>query len=511
MMGAAKSNGVPTAELEHKPGLAGSHFFHKGSLQCRLNAAFCAGQWITAGNGATSSAETEVTDPADGAVIGWVPSLGVAEAKQAIDAAQQAQLKWRTLLPQQRADLLQNWHDLMLQYREDLALLMTAEQGKPLGDARGEIDYAASFVRWFAEEGRRLNGTTLASHLPNRKLSVQQEPLGVVATVTPWNFPSAMITRKAAAAMAAGCTVINIPSLETPFSALALAELAQEAGIPDGVFSVLTGPPEVLVGELCRDKRVRGLSFTGSTQIGRLLMAQCAPGIKRLCLELGGHAPFIVFHDVDLDNAVEAAIAAKFQTSGQDCLAANRIYIQESIYEAFVLRFANRAAQLKTGSGFNPDSDLGPLMNRRAVAKCDEHVQDARQLGARIMCGGSDQADALFYPPTVLADVTAKMKIAQEETFGPVAALLPFKNEADVITAANDSEYGLMAYVYTRDISRAWRVADKLEYGMVGVNSIKVTGPPIPFGGIKQSGLGREGGTAGIEEFTELKYVCIEI
>jgi aspartate-semialdehyde dehydrogenase len=505
-MSAAKPNGAATEELGLKPGLAGSHFFLADGLQCRLNAAFSAGQWVAASGGA----EIEVFDPADGAVIGRVPSLGLMETKQTIDAAQKAQVNWRTLLPQQRADLLQNWHDLMLQYREDLALLMTAEQGKPLEDARGEIDYAASFVRWFAEEGRRLNGTTIASHLPNRKLSVQQEPLGVVATVTPWNFPSAMITRKAAAAMAAGCTVINVPSLETPFSALALAELAQQAGIPDGVFSVLTGSPELLVGELCRDRRVRGLSFTGSTEVGRLLMAQCAPGIKRLCLELGGHAPFIVFDDVDLDKAVEAAIGAKFQTSGQDCLAANRIYIQESIYEAFVLRFANRAALLKTGSGFNPDTNLGPLMSRRAVAKCNEHVQDAVQRGARLLCGG-DQARGLFYPPAVLADVTAKMKIAQEETFGPVAALLPFRNETEVIDAANDSEYGLMAYVFTRDIARAWRVADKLEYGMVGVNSIKVTGPPIPFGGIKQSGLGREGGTAGIEEFTELKYVCIEI
>jgi len=505
-MSAGKPRGIEVTGLDLKPGLLDSYFFDAHSQQCRLSKACCAGAWIEAKDGAVF----EVTDPADGAVIGTVPALGASEVHVAIAAAQAALPGWRALLPQQRAALLENWYQLMLQHREDLALLMTAEQGKPLNDARGEIDYAASFVRWFAEEGRRLGGSTLASHLPGRKLSVQQEALGVVATVTPWNFPSAMITRKAAAALAAGCTVINVPSLETPFSALALAELAQRAGIPDGVFSVLTGPPGVLVGELCRDKRVRGLSFTGSTEVGRLLMVQCAPTLKRLSFELGGHAPFIVFDDVNLDQAVDAAIAAKFQTSGQDCLAANRIYVQHSIYEAFNERFAARAAALRTGSGFNPDTDLGPLMNRRAVSKCNEHIAEALEKGARLLCGKRSVASQ-FYPPAVLADVTNNMKITREETFGPVAAIMPFSDEQQVIDAANDSEYGLMAYVYTRDISRACRVADALEYGMVGVNSIKVTGPPIPFGGIKQSGLGREGGTAGIEEFTELKYVCIEV
>lgn len=505
-MRSAKANGATGSELELKPGLAGSRFWLPEEQQSRLQAAFCGGNWVTASDGMV----IEVHDPADGVVIGRVPSLGLQDAQRAIDAAQQALPGWRKLLPQQRAELLENWYQLILRHREDLALLMTAEQGKPLHDARSEIDYAASFVRWFAEEGRRLNGSTIASHLPNRKLSVQQEALGVVALVTPWNFPSAMITRKAAAALAAGCTVINIPSLETPLSALALAALAQEAGIPAGVFSVLTGPPETLVGEMCRDSRVRGLSFTGSTEIGRLLMAQCAPNIKRLCLELGGHAPFIVFDDADLEQAVDAAVAAKFQTSGQDCLAANRIYIHESIYEAFARRFADRAAALKTGSGFNPDSDLGPLMNQRAVDKCVSHINDALARGARLLCG-KDQADGLFFQPAVLADVTAEMKIFREETFGPVAALILFRDEAELIASANDSEYGLMAYVYTRDLSRAWRVTDELAYGMVAVNSIKVTGPPIPFGGIKQSGLGREGGSAGIQEFTELKYVCIEV
>lgn len=505
-MRSARAKGETEAKLESKPGLAGSCFFAAGEQQCRLQAALYGGNWVTASNGTV----IEVHDPADGAVIGRVPSLGLQDAQRAIDAAQQALPAWRKLLPQQRAELLENWYQLILRHREDLAVLMTAEQGKPLDDARGEIDYAASFVRWFAEEGRRLNGSTIASHLPNRKLSVQQEALGTVALVTPWNFPSAMITRKAAAALAAGCTVINIPSLETPLSALALAELAQQAGFPAGVFSVLTGPPETLVGEMCRDSRVRGLSFTGSTEIGRLLMAQCAPNIKRLCLELGGHAPFIVFDDVDLEQAVDAAVAAKYQTSGQDCLAANRIYVHQRIYEAFCSRFASRAAALKAGSGFNPDTDLGPLMNQRAVDKCVSHINDALSCGARLLTGKCE-ADELFFQPAVLADVTAEMKIFREETFGPVAALIPFRDEAEVIASANDSEYGLMAYVYTRDLSRALRVTDELAYGMVAVNSIKVTGPPIPFGGIKQSGLGREGGTAGIEEFTELKYVCIEV
>jgi aspartate-semialdehyde dehydrogenase len=505
-MSMAAQVGTGPASLANKPGLAGSEYFSADGQQCRLTAAYLAGQWTKPRKGK----QIEVIDPADGVILGHVPALGCEEMAIAIDAAQEAFITWRELLPQQRAEHLEAWCRLMLEKREDLALLMTAEQGKPLEEARGEIDYAAGFLQWFAEEGKRLNGCTIASHLPNRKMSVQHEPLGVVAAVTPWNFPSAMITRKAAAALAAGCTVINVPSPETPFSAIALAELAEQAGIPPGVFSVLTGPPDVLVGELCRDPRVRGLSFTGSTEVGKILAAQCAQNLKRLCLELGGHAPFIVFADTDLEQAVSAAVSAKFQTSGQDCLAANRIYVEQGIYDEFCKRFAAATASLRLGSGFNPDNQVGPLMNRRAVDKCTDQVEDATARGARLLCGGS-QAQGLFFPPTVLADVTDKMKIAREETFGPVAALIPFSDEESVIAAANNSEYGLMAYVYTRDLSRAMRLSDALQYGMVGVNSIKVTGSPIPFGGVKQSGLGREGGTAGIHEFTELKYVCIEI
>jgi aspartate-semialdehyde dehydrogenase len=488
--------------------LTNSHYFDSRTGICRLQAAFVGGQWVTAVNGNTIT----VTDPADGQVLGSVTALGVAETQAAIDAAALALPAWKALLPQQRADILTRWYDLILEHREDLALLMTAEQGKPLNDARGEIDYAASFIQWFAEEGKRLNGATISSHLPNRKLSVQREALGVVAAITPWNFPSAMITRKAAAALAAGCTVVAVPSCETPFSALALAELAEQAGFPSGVFSVLTGDPATLVGELCREPRVRGLSFTGSTEIGQLLMQQCAPTIKRLCLELGGHAPFIVFDDVDVKTAVAAAIKAKFETGGQDCLAANRIFIDQKIYPQFVKQFTQSANALIVGSGFEPDTDIGPLMNANAINKCLQQVNDALQLGANMTTPTRNtRADGLFLKPIVLSDVTAEMQIYQQETFGPVAALIPFADEQDVIKQANDSEYGLMAYVYTRDISRAWRIADQLEYGMVGINSIKVTGPPIPFGGIKQSGLGREGGSAGIEEFTELKYVCLEV
>jgi aspartate-semialdehyde dehydrogenase len=342
-------------------------------------------------------------------------------------------------------------------------------------------------------------------------MSVQREPLGVVAAVTPWNFPAAMITRKAAAALAAGCTVIVVPSAETPFSALALAELAEQAGIPPGVLSVLTGDAKTIVAELCRDNRVRGLSFTGSTEVGRKLMAQSAVNVKRLCLELGGHAPFIVFDDVEIDSAVDAAIGAKFQTGGQDCLAANRIYVHSRIYPDFVQKFSMKAAALKVGSGFNPDTDIGPLMNARAVAKCREQVADALALGATMTTGdGDSQGESLFFKPTVLAGVTPEMKIYYEETFGPVAALIPFDGEDEVLAAANDSEYGLMAYLYTRDLARALRMSDALQYGMLGVNSIKVTGAPVPFGGVKQSGLGREGAHAGIEEFTEQKYICME-
>jgi aspartate-semialdehyde dehydrogenase len=387
---------------------------------------------------------------------------------------------------------------------------MTLEQGKPINEARGEIDYAASFVEWFAEEGKRLDGEMPTSHLPSRVMTVRREPVGVTAAVTPWNFPSAMITRKAAAALAAGCPMVVRPASETPFSALALAELGERAGLPAGVFSVVTGDAEPIVGELCANPTVRAVSFTGSTEIGKHLLRQGADTVKRMSMELGGHAPFILFPDVDLEEAVDAAVAAKFQTTGQDCLAANRIYVHADIYDAFVARFAERVAALKVGNGLEEDTEIGPLMHERALAKCQAHVDDALAKGARLMAaGGSGHAlGGLFYAPTALANVDETMVIFREETFGPVAAIARFDREDEVLARANDTHYGLAAYLFTRDHDRICRMSERLAYGMVAVNCVKITGAPIPFGGVKESGLGREGGRHGIDEFTELKYVC---
>lgn len=474
----------------------------------RRQQALVGGQWIESASGKT----IPVTDPATGTAIGIVPSLDAGAMQAAIKGAKAALPAWRSLLPRQRAEYLLRWHALILQHRSELAALMTAEQGKPLADAAGEIDYAASFVLWFAEEASRVYGEIIPSHLPNSKMMMQREPLGVVGLVTPWNFPSAMLARKAAAALAAGCTVVSVPSIQTPYSALALAALAELAGLPPGVLSVLTGEPSELVGELCRNESVRGLSFTGSTEIGRLLYAKCAPTIKRIALELGGHAPFIVFPDAPVDEAAQAAVAAKFQTSGQDCLAANRIFVHRDVYEPFVETFSRAAAALRVGSGFEPDTELGPLMNSQAVAKCERQIADAVTKGARLVAGGHRlPAGDLFFAPTVLADVTPDMDIMQEETFGPVAAILPFRDEQEVIAAANDTEYGLVAYVFTRDVSRCHRMADSLEYGMVALNTMKLTGAPIPFGGVKQSGIGREGSRHAIDDFTVMKYLCLAI
>ena len=472
------------------------------------NQAFVGGSWIDSASGKTIT----VTDPATGAVLGVVPSLDSAAMQTAIGAARAAFPAWKSLLPRRRAECLLRWHALILEHRSELAALMTTEQGKPLEDAAGEIDYAASFILWFAEEANRIYGEMIPSHLPSSKMMVQREPLGVVGLVTPWNFPSAMLARKAAAALAAGCTVVSVPSTQTPYSALALALLAEKAGMPPGVFSVLTGDPSELVGELCRHEDVRGLSFTGSTEIGRLLYASCAPTIKRIALELGGHAPFIVFPDAPLDEAARAAVQAKYQTSGQDCLAANRIFVHRDIYEPFVARFSELAAALRVGNGFEPGIELGPLMNARAVEKCESHIADAVAKGARLISGGHRlPLGELFFAPTVLADVTADMAIMREETFGPVAAILPFTDEDAVVEAANDTEYGLVAYVFTRDVSRCHRMADRLEYGMVALNTMKLTGAPIPFGGIKQSGIGREGSRHALDDFTVLKYVCLAV
>jgi len=463
--------------------------------------AYIDGAWV--GQAAT---RIPVHDPATGLQLGTVPDLGLAETRDAIAAAHRAFAGWRRKLPQERSALLRAWFDLILANREELARLMTAEQGKPLHEARGEIDYAASFVEWFAEEAKRIDGEMPMSHLPDRQMTVRREPLGVAACITPWNFPSAMITRKAAAALAAGCTVVVRPASETPFSALALAALAERAGFPPGVFNVVTGEPTVIVEELCGNPLVRAVSFTGSTRIGRQLAGLAAGTLKRVSMELGGHAPFIVFPDAELDSAVAAAVDAKFQTSGQDCLAANRIYVHETIYAAFAERFVAAVRRLRIGDGFDPASQIGPLMHRRAVDKCRAQITDATAKGARLLCGG--EADGLFLTPAVLADVTAEMSIFHEETFGPVAALMPFADEAGLVASANDSEYGLSGYLFTHDHDRICRLSEALAVGMLAVNCVKMTGPPIPFGGTRQSGLGREGGRHAIEDFTELKYVC---
>jgi len=468
--------------------------------------AYVDGKWCAAESGDV----IQVDNPADGSIIGTIPSMGRGDAFNAVDTAYSAFATWRRLLAHERADHLIAWHDEMLAHREDLARLMTIEQGKPLAESRGEIDYAASFIRWFAGEARRLYGCTIPSHLHGRTLMSQHDPVGVVAAITPWNFPAAMITRKAAAAIAAGCTVVVRPASETPYSALALAELAERAGLPPGVFSVVTGSAREIVGAFNDDTRVRAISFTGSTEVGRLLIAQGADTVKRMSMELGGHAPFIAFDDVDPAAAAEAAVAAKFQTTGQDCLAANRIYVHRGIYDEFLRRFTTAVENLRVGPGLEEGVDLGPLMNQAAVDKAQAHVDDAVANGARLLTGGGlHERGGLFFQPTVLADATPVMQIACEETFAPVAAIQPFDSEDEVLALANDTEYGLVSYLYTHDNGRILRLSEYLEYGMVAVNCVKITGAPIPFGGFKQSGLGREGGHEGIKEFTEVKYVCM--
>ncbi|SDO12262.1 NAD-dependent succinate-semialdehyde dehydrogenase [Phyllobacterium sp. OV277] len=469
--------------------------------------AYVDGHW-TAGRGGQTF---EVRDPASGMPVAWVATLGAEETALAIDAASRAFGPWRSLLPQQRAGILRKWYELILAAKDDLALIMTLEQGKPLDESRGEIEYAASFIEFYAEEGKRLNAESVTSHLPGAQMMVSREAVGVVGIVTPWNFPSAMLTRKAAAALAAGCTIVAHPSSETPLSALALAELAERAGIPSGVFNIITGKAAPIVGALCADPRVRALSFTGSTEIGRLIAAQCAPTMKNLIMELGGHAPLIIFADSEIERAVDIAIGAKFATSGQDCLAANRIYVERPIYDVFVEAFARKIAALKVASGLTQGAEIGPLMHERAVQKVEEQVQDALGRGARCVTGGKRHgAGPLFYQPTLLVDVPDDALIMREETFGPVAAVTVFDDEDDVIRRANDTEYGLVAYVVTRDGQRMLRMGRALEYGMIAINRVKITGAPIPFGGVKQSGLGREGSRHGIEAFTELKYLCLE-
>jgi len=468
--------------------------------------AYIDGRW----RGGSDGAVRIVTDPATDEVIGAVAALDVAEATEAIAAAERALADWRTLAPRDRGNYLAAWHDAIRAAREDLAILMILEQGKPLVEARAEIDYAASFVAYYAEEAGRASDEAMTNPFPDAETSLRREPVGVAGLVTPWNFPSAMITRKAAAALAAGCTVVVHPSMETPFSALALAELADRCGLPAGVFNVVTGAPATIVGELCRNRTVRAMSFTGSTEIGRLIARQCADTMKSLIMELGGHAPFIVLADADLDRAVDGAMAAKFATSGQDCLAANRIYVERSLYAPFLHAFTDRVRSLIVGNGFADGVDIGPLMNKAAVAKSEDHVEDARRRGARILTGGTRHPlGGTFFQPTVLADVPRSARIMHEETFGPVAAVTPFDDDTRLLAETNDTEYGLAAYVYGQDRQRLDRICAGLDYGMIAVNRAKITGAPIPFGGVKQSGLGREGARFGLEAFTELKYLCV--
>ncbi|MER8865242.1 NAD-dependent succinate-semialdehyde dehydrogenase [Mesorhizobium sp. M0751] len=470
--------------------------------------AYVDGHWT-----ASETAESfEMTDPATGSTVAFVAALDARQTTLAIDAASRAFPAWRALLPQERSKILRKWFDLIGAAKNDLALLMTLEQGKPLKESLGEIDYAASFVEWYAEEAKRLNAESVTSHLPDTEMMVRREPLGVVGVVTPWNFPAAMLTRKASAALAAGCTIVAHPSSETPLSALALAELGERAGLPAGVFNVLTGKASTIVGRMCEDPRVRAMSFTGSTEIGRLVAAQSAPTMKRLVMELGGHAPLIVFADADLDKAVTIAVDAKFATSGQDCLAANRIYVQRPLYDRFCAAFARRVEALRTGNGLADDTEIGPLMHERAVKKVEEQVADALAKGARCLTGGKRHpAGPLFYQPTLLADVGDDALIMRDETFGPVAAVTPFDGEDEVIARANATEYGLVAYVVTENGGRQLRMGRALDYGMVAINRVKITGAPVPFGGVKQSGIGREGSRHGLEAFTDLKYLCLDV
>lgn len=470
--------------------------------------AFVAGEWQAADGGAT----LEVRNPATGALIGTVPAMGAAETRRAIDAANAAWPAWRKKTAKERAAILRKWHDLMIAHADDLALILTTEQGKPLVEAKGEIGYAASFLEWFAEEGKRVYGDTIPTPAADKRIVVTKEPVGVCAAITPWNFPAAMITRKVGPALAAGCPIVVKPAEATPFSALAMAVLAERAGVPAGVFSVVTGEPKAIGGELTSNPIVRKLSFTGSTPVGRLLMAQCAATVKKVSLELGGNAPFIVFDDADLDAAVEGAIASKYRNSGQTCVCTNRFYVHEKVYDAFAEKLTAAVAKLKVGPGTEAGVVQGPLINGAAVRKVEAHIADALDKGARVTTGG--QRHPLghgFFEPTVLTGVTPDMKVAKEETFGPLAPLFRFSTEEEAIRYANDTEFGLAAYFYSRDIGRVWRVAEALEYGMVGINAGIISNEVAPFGGVKQSGLGREGSHYGIDDYVVIKYMCVAV
>ncbi|KVE37559.1 NADP-dependent succinate-semialdehyde dehydrogenase [Burkholderia sp. BDU5] len=470
--------------------------------------AFVAGEWQAADDGATF----EVRNPATGAPIGTVPAMGAAETRRAIDAANAAWPAWRKKTAKERAAILRKWHDLMVAHADDLALILTTEQGKPLTEAKGEIGYAASFLEWFAEEGKRVYGDTIPTPAADKRIVVTKEPVGVCAAITPWNFPAAMITRKVGPALAAGCPIVVKPAEATPFSALAMAVLAERAGVPAGVFSVVTGDPKAIGGELTSNPIVRKLSFTGSTPVGRLLMAQCAPTVKKVSLELGGNAPFIVFDDADLDAAVDGAIASKYRNSGQTCVCTNRFYVHEKVYDAFAEKLSAAVAKLKVGLGTEAGVVQGPLINEAAVKKIESHIADALGKGARVTTGGKRHALGHgFFEPTVLTGVTADMKVAKDETFGPLAPLFRFSTDDEAIRHANDTEFGLAAYFYSRDIGRVWRVAESLEYGMVGINTGIISNEVAPFGGVKQSGLGREGSHYGIDDYVVIKYMCLAV
>jgi succinate-semialdehyde dehydrogenase/glutarate-semialdehyde dehydrogenase len=467
---------------------------------------FIDGSWVGADGGGT----LPVNNPATAATLGAVPNMGTGETRRAIAAAAAALPPWAARTAKERAVLMRRWFDLMLANQDDLAILMTAEQGKPLAESKGEIAYAASFIEWFAEEGKRLYGDIIPGHQADKRILVLRQPVGVVAAITPWNFPSAMITRKAGPALAAGCTMVCKPATQTPYSALALAELADRAGIPKGVFNVITGSSTAIGAEMTGNPTVRKVTFTGSTEVGKKLMVQCAGTVKKLSLELGGNAPFIVFDDADLDAAVQGAIASKYRNTGQTCVCANRLLVQDGVYDEFSKKLAAAVGKLRVGDGLEGVTEQGPLIDGKAVAKVEEHIADAVRKGASVALGGKRHAlGGTFFEPTILTGVTSEMLIAREETFGPIAPLFKFHSEAEAIAMANDTEFGLAAYLYTRDLARSWRVSEAIEYGIVGLNTGIISTEVAPFGGVKESGTGREGSKYGIFDYTELKYICV--
>jgi succinate-semialdehyde dehydrogenase/glutarate-semialdehyde dehydrogenase len=468
--------------------------------------AFIGGDWVAADSGETIA----VTDPASGEVLGTVPNMGGAETRRAIEAAEVAFLDWRAKTAKERAVIIRRWYELLIENADDLALIMTHEQGKPLAEATGEIIYAASFLEWFAEEGKRVYGDVIPPHATDKRIIVTKEPIGVVGAITPWNFPAAMITRKAGPALAAGCTIVCKPASATPFSALALAVLAERAGLPAGVLNVITGSAREIGGELTSNPVVRKITFTGSTEVGKTLMVQAAATVKKVSMELGGNAPFLVFDDADLEAAVEGAMMSKYRNTGQTCVCANRIYVQAGVYDAFLEKFRSEVEKLVVGSGLEKGVSQGPLIDMAAVEKVDEHLKDALKKGARLIAGGQRHAlGGTFYEPTIIADVTQDMQVTREETFGPLAPVIRFETEEEAISLANDTEFGLAAYFYARDIGRIWRVAEGIESGIIGINTGIISTEAAPFGGVKESGIGREGSYQGIEEYVETKYLCI--